>query len=272
MTIDMKKIIIGSLVMFFTAIIVHAGGISVDTGLTPGQDRWIIRTQYRFMKVQNSYMTAQYHMVPLIVAYGVTSNFTLIARAMYVNRIIDLNKTVQESGFNDPFVILKFKVYRKNTAYYVLGIAPYFASNIPVGSKELSVRTWNPEVGLSISFRPRFWSIDLTSSYTFIDVTKKMEDQESDKLSLNAAFSSMIPLKNSNIAISPVLELTYNKELNSNVLESTKNEILFISPGLMFIKSSLILEALYQFPVFQQTNAQVMKSKSRLVAGLRYMF
>jgi hypothetical protein len=272
MNIVIKKIITTSMLILFTSFYVQAGGISVDAGLTPGQDRWILRTQYRFMKMQNSNMTAQNHIFPLIVAYGVTSNFTLIARGMYVNRIIEMDHEVQKRGFNDPFILLKIKVYRKNTAHYVMGIAPYFASNVPVGSKEISDNTWNPEVGLSMSLRPRFWALDFTSSYTVSDALKKTEVQESDNLSLNLAFSSIIPIKNSNTAISPVLELTYNKEFNSNVNERTKQEILYLSPGLTFIKSSLMLEALYQIAVLQRTDAQIMKSKSRFVTGLRYMF
>lgn len=272
MNIVIKKIIIASMLTIITPFYGQAGGISVDAGLTPGQDRWILRAQSRFMKMQNSNVTARNHIFPLIVAYGVTSNFTLIARGMYVNRIIEMDHEVQKRGFNDPFVLLKIKVYRKNTAHYVLGIAPYFASNVPVGSKEISDRTWNPEVGLSMSLRPRFWAIDFTSSYTINDALKKTEVKESDNLSINFAFSSIIPIKNSNIAISPVLELTYNREFNSKANESTKQQILYISPGLTFIKSSFMLEALYQIAVFQRTDAQIMQSKSRFVAGLRYMF
>ena len=272
MTFEIKKIRITFILMFFTSFSAQAGGISVDAGLTPGQDRWILRTQYRYMKMQNSTMATQNHMVPLVIAYGVTSNFTLIARAMYVNRIINMNNAVQKRGFNDAYILLKFKVYRENTANYVLGIAPYFASNIPVGNAEISERTWNPEFGLSMSYRPRFWSIDFNASYTLKDVVKKTEDQELDNLSLNVAFSSIIPLDNSNIAISPVLELTYNKEIDSNAKESKKQEMMFFSPGLTFIKSSLMLEVLYQIPVFQQTNESLMKSKPRILIGLRYMF
>lgn len=136
MTFEIKKIRIIFILIFFTSFSAQAGGISVDAGLTPGQDRWILRTQYRYMKMQNSNMTTQNHMVPLIIAYGVTSNFTLMARAMYINRIITMNDAVQKRGFNDAFILLKYKVYRENTANYVIGIAPHFASNIPIGNAE----------------------------------------------------------------------------------------------------------------------------------------
>ena len=267
-----NKIIITSLLIVFTSFYTQAGGISVDAGLTPGQDRWILRTQYRFMERQNSTISMRTQMVPLMIAYGLTSNYTIMARVTYVNRIIYLNNAIYANGFNDPTVLLKVKIYRKNTANYVLGIAPYFASNIPVGNTEISSRTWNPELGLSMSFRPRFLSIDFTGSFTFIDAVNKTENRESNNLSINIAFSSIIPIDNYNTAISPVLESTFNKEFNSHGNKNSGPEVLFLSPGIMFIKSSLILETLYQIPVYQQTNSQEMESKSRFIAGLRYMF
>jgi len=272
MTFEIKIIRVTFILMFFASFYAQAGGISVDAGLTPGQDRWMLRTQYRFMKMQNTTMEIQNHIVPMVIAYGVSSNFTLMARVMYVNRINSMNNAIKKRGFNDAYILLKFKVYRENTANYVLGIAPYFASNIPVGNPDISEKTWNPELGLSMSYRPRFWSIDFASSYTLKDVLNKTEDQESDNLSLNVAFSSIIPLENSNIAISPVFELTFNKELDTNVHESKNPEVLFLSPGLKFIKSSIVFEVLYQNPIYQQTNESLMKSKSRILIGLRYMF
>ena len=118
MTIVIKKIITASMLILFTSFYVQAGGISVDAGLTPGQDRWILRTQYRFMDMQNSTMNMRTQMVPLMIAYGLTSNYTIMARATYVNRIIYMNNVIYANGFNDPTVLLKVKVYRKNTVNY----------------------------------------------------------------------------------------------------------------------------------------------------------
>ncbi len=219
--------------------------------------------------MENPMMTMENHMVPLVLAYGVSSNFTLMFRFVYINRIISMNSEVQNRGFNDSYVLMKLKVYRKNTEKYIFGVAPFIASNIPIGNTDISKRTWNPDFGISISYRPRPWSIDFTSSYSLIDLLNKTDVEERNNLNLNIAFSSVIPLQNSNIAISPVLELTYNKELGDGL---KNQELLFLSPGIMFIKSSVILEVLYQKPISQEINETLMKSKSRFLLGLRYMF
>lgn len=272
MTTMINKNIFVLWVMLFSAINGYAGGISVDAGLTPGQDRWILRMQYRYMEEYNPNMTMQNQMFPLMVAYGVTSNFTLMARIMYVQRTIEMNDNQNLNGLNDPGILLKFKVYRKNTADYVLGIAPFMATNFPVGNSDVSRQIWNPEIGLSVSYRPRFWSLDFTALYRIGDLTEKEESQVSNFISLNTAISTMIPINKSDVAISPVLELTYNREINSGLEADMKKEVLFISPGFMFIKSSFVLELLYQYPVYQQDQVQVMSSEPRFIAGIRYMF
>ena len=99
------------ILVLFTSFSLQAGGISVDAGLTPGQDKWMIRTQYRFMEMENPMMTMQNHMVPMVLAYGVSSNFTLMFRSVYVNRIVKMNKNVQNDGLNDAYFLLKLKVF-----------------------------------------------------------------------------------------------------------------------------------------------------------------
>jgi hypothetical protein len=268
----MKKFILFSVVIFFTTATVYAGGISVDAGLTPGQDRWLLRIQYRYMQEYNSSMEVKNQIFPLILAYGVTSKFSILMRMMYVNRLVEQDSRIYKNGFSDPAILLKFKVYRKNTADFVFGFALYCATNIPAGSSELSYQVWNPEIGLSFSFRPRYLSFDFTSSYTRIDLTEKMEVRLNDRVSLNIAVSSMIPLNHSEFAISPVLEFTYNRELDYSTRDDKTLENLFISPGFTFIRSSWILELLFQTPVMQQKNPQAIRSKSRVITGIRYMF
>jgi len=272
MTFGVKYLSPLVILIFIGSSSVQASGISVDAGLTPGQGRWMFRTQYRYMNMQNNKMEMQNHIIPMVIAYGVSRNITLMTRAMYVNRYININKTIQKKGFNDLYLLMKIKVFRENTRDYILGIAPYIASNIPIGNSEISERTWDPAIGISMSWRPRPYSIDLTSSYTLTDAFNKSEGQEKDDLSLNLAFSSTMPIKNSTLAISPVIEFNYFKEINTNDNKSKNQEVLFLSPGVMLIKSSIIVEVLYQNPFSQKTNESLMKSKSRILLGLRYMF
>lgn len=261
------------LCLLFPPALLFSGGISIDAGLTPAQDRWIFRTQYRYMAMNNANMTSINQMIPFVLAYGITSDITVMVRSMYVFRKTEMNTTKRYKGFDDIFLLTKFKVYRKNTANYIFGIAPFIASNIPVGISNISDRTWNPQVGLSISFKPRFWSVDLMVYYTKNDLTEKNATGFNDELSYNIAFSGIIPIGNSSeLAFSPVLEITYNTEIKTHNKDNPVQSVLFTSPGFQFIRSSIVLEALYQIPIYQEVGESNMKSKPRIIVGIRFMF
>ncbi len=236
--------------------------ISTDAGLTPAQDRWIFRTQYRMMGMENSMMKASTQMVPVVVGYGITSGISVMARGMYVHRS-NSNSTEVNRGVNDLYLLSKFRLFRKNSSSYSFGIAPYIASNVPIGAKAVSNRTWNPEVGLNISFRPRFLSFDLSTNYTFGDVLEKISADHHNQYHLDFAFSGKIPLnaKSSQI-ISPVLEFNY----------SGNNNLLFISPGVSYMYSSFAFEALYQIPINESERADQMYQVARWIVGLKYLF
>jgi hypothetical protein len=173
---------------------------------------------------------------------------------------------------NDLYLLSKFKLYRKNTSSYVFGVASYLASNIPVGSSEISNRTWNPEFGLNISFRPRFLAVDLSISCTFNDILEKSNTEHVNFFGLNMAFSGNIPIKAKNSqAVSPVFEINYSVE-GSITKETGASEMLFVSPGLSYIYSSFVLEGLFQIPAYQAGSDNFSKQQSRLILGIKYMF
>lgn len=245
--------------------------ISTDAGLTPAQDRWIFRIQYRMMGMENSMMKTNTRMVPMVLGYGITSGFSIMLRSVYVHKSYS-NSSEVNSGVNDLYLLSKFKLFRKNTPKYIFGLAPYIASNIPIGSKDVSDRTWNPEIGLNISFRPRFLSIDLSTYYTFIDTKEKLSTEHNIRYSLDIAFSGKIPFgAKSNQILSPVIEINYYQEgKKSNY--SSANELLYISPGISYKHSSLAIEALYQIPVYEIDKADGMYQLSSWILGLKYLF
>jgi hypothetical protein len=236
--------------------------ISTDAGLTPAQDRWIARTQYRMMGMENNMMKTKVQMVPVVLGYGITSGISIMARSVYVHKSYS-NSEVVDQGINDLYVLSKFRLFRKNTSKYTFGIAPYLASNIPIGSKEVSERTWNPELGLNVSFRPRFLSMDLSTSYTFIDVAEKVSTEHINGYKLDISFSGKIPIgTKSNQIVSPVTEFNF----------SGASDLLFISPGVSYMHTYLAIEALYQIPVYESEEPGQMKHTSRWIIGLKYLF
>lgn len=243
--------------------------ISTDVGLTPAQDRWFFRSQFRSMGMDNNMMEMNTRMAPVMLGYGVTSGVAIMARTAYVHRSFEPGGK-QNNGFNDPFLLTKYRLYRKNTADYTLGVAPFLASNIPVGAEEISNGAWNPRAGVNISFRPRFMAADLSVAYVFTDISNEVADAPSNEVYIDLALSGMIPLKNSSQqAISPVLEVNFASE-GSKVGKSEK--WLFISPGATYRYASFAFDLLYQMPVYETDRDGQMSQQARWITGFRYMF
>ena len=246
-----------------------AQGISFNAGLTPAQDRIVLRSQYRQMSMQNDMMKSTTQMVPLVAAYGLTPAVTVLGRGVFINRSFS-NDPNDVQGFDDLFFMSKFRLYRKNTASYTIGVAPYIGSNVPVGNEKLSNRTLNPVAGVSISFRPRFFSVDFSTSYVVGNILNENVTVDGDIFNMNAAFSAIVPLGND--ALSPVIELNYQKSGVNSDNSAFSADFLFLSPGASYIHGSLVFEALAQFPVYQTTMVNGMRQNPRLIVGVKYMF
>ena len=116
---------------------VHAGGITADVGLTPPQDRWILRTQLRYMERGDDPTPMDREMkmyaVPVVLAYGLRPNVTVIARQIAFHRDVDAPAGRDATGFGDFALISKWRALRINKPDYIIGIAPTLGVELPTG-------------------------------------------------------------------------------------------------------------------------------------------
>jgi predicted nicotinamide N-methyase len=72
--------------------------------------------------------------------------------------------------------------------------------------------------------------------------------------------------READITLAPVLEISYKNitrdRLDNRTVKNTGETILYFSPGLKFTKSSLILEALAQIPVWQDQEGSAQANRS----------
>lgn len=243
-------------------------GISVDAGLTPGQDRIIVRMQYRYVMNEMNGNTLSMHMMPIVVAYGLSPAITLMMRNGY--RAVGSNETMMEMGnrWLDPFLMGKVKLFRLNTRDYSFGVAGFAGSSFPILSSSVA-KTYSPKVGINASFRPGLWSFDLNNAYEWVNYNAGEKQAEARQLQLNLAISRNIEINGlENIIISPVQEFSF---INSKAPETdTGNSFGFISPGFQIVSPHLKFEALYQFGLNE--SSATLKNGNRFIAGLRIMF
>jgi hypothetical protein len=278
-----KKLLFFLFLFCISVVISFSHGISVDAGLTPAEDRWIFRTQFRYLSLgdlANLNREMEMHMVPVVLAYGLRSNLTLLCRQPILRRKMTMmGASDPASGFGDFFLMGKFKLYRRNTESYTLGMAATLGIEAPTGSSEFSSRTWDLKPGLYFSWRTGGLGSDVSIAYTLNGVAGEGIDNviPGNEFALDWAASYQFSLGGSSrMSIAPVLEASYRdisfNRVDGEDIENTGRSILFFSPGIKFISTSFVLEALIQIPVSQKWNGNQLDRNSTLLFGMRYLF
>jgi hypothetical protein len=280
----LQVILLGAIINALILENTYAAGISVDAGLTPPEDRWIVRTQMRYMQREDDPTPMDREMdtyaFPLVVAYGLRSDFTLMVRQTFKNRKMTMaGSTDWDSGADDLFVLGKYKLYRRNTREYTFGIAATLGLEFPTGADDFSSETWDLKPGLFTSWRSGPWASDFSVAYKwngFADDGKNGVDP-GDKLSVDLALAHQFSIgQKADMSLTPVLEFNYEHlsrdRLSGRDVSNTGESLFFLSPGIKFTKSSFILEALVQFPVWQDQDGIQLEQGTRFIVGSRFMF
>jgi hypothetical protein len=261
-----------------------AGGISVDAGLTPPEDRWIIRTQLRYMQRKDDPTAMNQKMdtysFPIVVAYGFRPDLTLMIRQPVKHRKMSMAGSVsRDTGFDDLFVLGKYKLYRRNTREYTFGIASTLGLEFPTGDDDFGSETWDLEPGLFASWRSGPWASDFSIAYKWNGFADRGKNglNPGNELSVDLALAHQFSIgEKADMSLTPVLEFNYKHltqdRLSGHNVSNAGESLFFVSPGIKFTKSSFILEALVQFPVWQDQEGSQLKQGTRFIVGTRFMF
>lgn len=262
----------------------NAAGISVDAGLTPAEDRWILRNQVRYMKRGNDPTQMGREMstyaFSTVLAYGVRPDLTLMVRQTVLYREMSLmGSTERSSGLGDLFVLAKYGAYRVNTPEYTFGIAPSIGLEFPTGDDAFTSDTWDLSTGLYLSGRSGPWATDFNIAYTWNGLLDRGANDMNpgDALSLDLAFAHQFSIgEKARASLAPVLELSYKRiwpdRLHGKGVSNSGESVLYLSPGIKFSTSSLILEALVQVPVWQDQEGSQLERGVNVIVGARFMF
>lgn len=274
----MKNTVIAvTTVIALLAVSASAGGISVDAGLTPAQNRLILRTQLRSMSraaPDDQNRSMQMFAVPLVVAYGLRPDLTIMTRGIVMRRTMEMmGNRKTEFGLADLMVMGKYRVFRKNTRYYSLGLAATVGLEIPVSEKPFGSETWDVTTGLFSSLRMDEWAIDVDTRYVTNGIGSLGKDKPPDQVSVNGAVAYQVPLASSGrYALAPVAEIGYEAQLTEGEQNGfVAQDVVWLSPGAKLTVSNLILEGLVRIPVWQNVSGG-MKHRVGFLTGVRYMF
>lgn len=272
------RVLKGMLSVLLGLSFLFSGGISVDAGLTPAANRWLVRFQVRQMEMelgQNKMATDAY---VFMAAYGLKPGLTVIAmQGMMKRESTMMGMKSKTDGLADLNLLAKYKVFRRNTRLSTVGIAATAKFTVPTGDKEFSSDYWSFTPGIFMSYRKMSWAIDLSSDFVWRDIFNSLDDDKNTggEFTLNGALAKQIPVGTSTTAIAPVIEFNYSRtqpDYNSSTPEPDHWQILFLSPGMKWTYDSLILELLVQLPVWEDIPSGSMENLTRGRIGFRYMF
>lgn len=267
-----------------TAVTARGNGITADAGLTPPVDRWIFRSQVRYMEDGDdpSGMDREMTMYasPFVLAYGLRPNVTVMARQIFYRSEMDMmGGSNIETGAGDLFLLSKWRLLRINRREFIIGIAPTIGVEVPTGDSQFGSDTWDVAAGGYFTARQGPWGADLNLEYKFngIDDRNGSDERPGDEFTANLAFAYQFTLdENATMSLWPVIELTYtdvqrNRKDGEDVT-GTGGDILQVSPGIKFARQSFMLEALLQIPVQQDKHGDQLKRQVAGLIGMRYLF
>lgn len=262
----------------------YAAGISVDAGLTPPEDRWILRNQLRYMTRKHDPTSMDRHVerykYPTVLAYGFTRDFSVMVRQAIMDRNQKMPGQPSDStGMGDLFVLGKYKLFRENTPEKTLGIAATLGFEFPTGHKDFSSKTWDIVPGIYTSWRKGPWASDLSIAYWWNGFADRGDDSlnPGNEFHLDWALARQFKLReDASVTLAPVLEFSYlnidpDRRHGSN-LDNTGENVIYISPGLKLTWESFIIEALLQIPVWQDQKGTMPERGVGIIIGTRFMF
>jgi len=257
----------------------RAAGISVDAGLTPAEDRWILRAQVRYMsRGDEPGGKMQQLMFPVVLAYGVRSNVTIVARQAMIRRERSMpGNSSKDTGFGDTYAFIKYKAFRSNSRTLTFGVAPTLGLEFPTGQSGFTSDTWDLRAGVYASTRTRTWSSDLNIAYARNDIFDEVEVAPGDEVSVDVAAAYQFVIDDlGEVTASPVVEFSYLRvwpdRASDGDAPNTGESVVYVSPGAKLSTPSIILEGLIRIPVRDHLVGSQPERNVQGLLGFRYLF
>jgi outer membrane putative beta-barrel porin/alpha-amylase len=272
-----------ALAFLFLTTAGYAEGISVDAGLTPGEDRYIIRLQMRYMESGHDPTGMDREMkmyaYPFIMVYGLKPELTVMAKYVHLTREMDsMMMDTSDSGSGDFFVMSKYRLYRVNEPTYTFGVASTLGIELPTGDPEFTSDTYDMHAGLFASYRRGPLAVDINGAYVWNRFSNHSSDiYPGDEFNFDLATGYQFSLSDSGRAsIAPVAELNFKSvwpdRMDGHKIPNTGGDVLIAAPGIKFTTTWIVFEGLVQFPIWQDQRDDGLERGVSGLLGIRLLF
>ncbi len=238
----------------FTTIYIRAQGppIFSDSPLLLGLDGGGIRTFGKYISTE----AGQTYIQPLVVPFNITTDFQIGGIQPYVFQSPANGET--QSGFGNFTLFGKYSIIQIDGKAKTFRALLKYTQTFTTGASNVSVDASASQLAIVTGYITIKYGIYGTVGYTFVS------NNSPDNLIYNFAFGyPLLPQKY------PPFQLNLFLELNGSHTFDVNKHLLFISPGLQLITSSVFLiESGVQIPVIDDRNT----TGFAFTLGIRYLF
>jgi len=250
----------------------HGAGLNTDVALTPPSGGTIVRAQWRYSELSGDRTplgrTVKLSIQPITVVHGLSENLAILGTVPIVHRELDFasGATANDTGIGDITLLAKYRFYQddefgRTTRWAVIG-----GAEIPSYDEPFSSESLDPIIGTVWTHQRLDWWVDWDVLYKFNTAGGSEGD---DELRFDAAYSHR--LWGDQTPDRGPWALYAVAELNSNYVMDGSTQV-FLSPGLQFITSNVILETGVQLPVHQDLKAPRLEADFTVAVSLRIQF
>jgi len=291
------NILLGILVY---ATSVQAGPQTFSSALPVSKGEFIFREQLLFKKASDDPSPQNRNLNVTggisVLAYGITGDLAVFGVVPYLNKRLDVTTpggrvTRDTSGIGDIRLFGRYTAYQKDMPGKSFRIAPFVGVELPTGEDnatdslgvlpaplQLGSGSWNPFVGVAITYQTLDYEIDVSASYKSNTAANGFEF--GDEARLDASLQYRLWPRELGGGVPGYL---YGV-IEGNLIYQGKNEIggvtdvnsggttLFIAPGLQYVTKRWVLEAIVQLPALQNPNGTALGDDFTFRTGFRMNF
>jgi len=256
-------------------IATHAtgSGLNTNVALTPPEDGYIIRVQWRHTVFDDDDPTPDdrdlsLHAVPFTMVYGVSSDLAILGTVSLVRRDLEFGsgRDADATGVADIPLLAKYRFLQEDEPGRTTRLAAIGGLEVPMFDDDFSSESFDPIAGIVWTHQRIDWWIDADILYRLN--TGGGSDSD-DELRGDFAYSHRV-FGGESESIGP-WGLYAIGEVNATYLTDGSYEV-FASPGLQYITPNVILEAGVQWPIAQDMKSPRLETDYTFVAGVRIQF
>lgn len=277
-----------------------AAPITFNTALPVAEGDFVWREQALDLRMDRDPSPADQNIrvagVVSMLAYGVTSDFTLFGMLPYLDKRADLTQAGQRmslgaSNFGDLTVLGRYTAFQRNAPGRSFRVAPFLGIKAPTGQDDASNArgrlpmplqpgsgSWDPLAGVVVTYQTLDQEFDVSASYKRNNPANGF--RFGDTAELDASWQYRLWPRSLRAGVPGFL---YGV-LEANLIHSERSRMgsaadpnsggttLFVAPGLQFVTKRWVVEAALQLPVVQNLNGAAVKTNYGLMFGFRLNF